>query len=86
MELNGASKLSENGAKNRDEASGLVVDHNGVTVIDDVKRRRLVIEADRGQVGFLRIADGNGRLAMPVLAQSKLLFEPPQWLGPCVLP
>ena len=46
-----------------------------MAIIDDVKRRRLVLEADRWQIGFLRISDVNGRLAMPILAQRKLRFQ-----------
>src|SRR5215469_7140688 len=50
------------------ETSGPVVDHDGVAVINDVQGRTVVINADRGNGGSLRIADVNGRLAMPILA------------------
>src|SRR5262249_11867230 len=51
------------------------IDHNRVAVIDDVQRRRLVIELNWRQVGLLRVANVNGRLLMPIFARSKLRFE-----------
>jgi hypothetical protein len=58
-----------------DEASRAVVDHDGVAVIDDVERGRLVIEVDWGQVGFLRVADVNRGLVMSILAGCKFGFQ-----------
>src|SRR5215468_10414983 len=59
----------------QDEASGTVIDHDGVAVIDDVERGRLVFEVDRRQVCLLRIADVNGGLVMSSLARCELWFQ-----------
>jgi hypothetical protein len=42
-----------------DETPGAVINHDRVAVIDDIQRRRLVIELDGRKVGLLRIADVN---------------------------
>ena len=59
----------------RNEASRAVVDHDGMAVIDDMERRRLIFEVDRGQSYFLRLADVDGRLVMTILARCKLWFQ-----------
>src|SRR5215469_9550877 len=49
----------------RERATGGVVDLNGVSVVDDVERNRLVIEFQRRQVRFLGVLDVDGRLCVP---------------------
>lgn len=44
----------------QNEAARAVADHNGMAVIDDVELRRLIFEADRRQVCFLRVAMSMG--------------------------
>src|SRR5215472_275355 len=56
----------------RNEASGAVVDHDGMAVIDDVEWRSLIFELDRGQSCFLRVTDVDGRLVMTILARCEL--------------
>jgi hypothetical protein len=46
-----------------------------MAVINDVERRGLVIELDRREVCFLRIANVDGRLMMTSLARRKLRFQ-----------
>ena len=60
---------------NQNKAARAVVDHDRVTVIDDVQRRRLVVEMDRRQGSFLRIADVNGGLVVSSLARCELRFQ-----------
>ncbi|HEY4388404.1 MAG TPA: hypothetical protein VGN34_28465, partial [Ktedonobacteraceae bacterium] len=46
-------------ATHRDETPGAVINHDRVAVIDDIQRRRLVIEMNGRKVGLLRLADIN---------------------------
>jgi len=46
----------------------IVIDHNRMSVIDDVQAGRLVIEADRRQVDWMWITDVYGGLVMPTFA------------------
>ena len=75
-----------------DGASGGVVDHDRVTVIDDMQSGRLVVEMDLGQISFSGILDVNWGLAMPILACRELRFQvaPMAWTElvaviPCML-
>src|SRR6201982_2879469 len=60
---------------NRYGTPWIVIDHNRMSVIDDVQPRSLVLEVDRRQVGLMWITDVFGGLVMPTFAQSKLWFE-----------
>src|SRR5215470_18354738 len=62
-------------AADQNEASGAVVDHDGMAVIDDVEWRRLIVEAYRGQLCFLRVADVDGGLVLTILAGRKPWFQ-----------
>src|ERR1700746_3682886 len=53
----------------------IVIDHNRMSVIDNVQPGRLVLEADGRQVALMWITDVNGGLVMPTFAQSKLWFQ-----------
>ena len=46
-----------------------------MAVIDDVDRRRLIVELDRRQGCFLRVADVDGGLVVPILARCKFRFQ-----------
>src|ERR1700740_2769044 len=63
-----------------------VSDRHGVTVVDDMQRRRLVIELDWQQVGLLGIVDVDGGLPAPILAWSKFRFELTPMAWPTRLP
>ena len=53
-----------------------------MAVIDDVQPGGLVIELNRRQVGLFGITDVDRRLAVPILARSKLRFEITPMAGP----
>src|SRR4029077_710172 len=53
---------------NADKAARGVVDLDGMAVVDDMERRRFVVELNRGQISFLRLADIDWRLVLPKLA------------------
>src|SRR6185369_6195397 len=55
-----------------DGTSWRIVDHDRMTVIDDVQRRRLVVELNGPQVGLLWIANVNGGLVVSVFAGSEI--------------
>src|SRR5215831_7810819 len=59
----------------RERATRGVVDLNGVSVVDDVERNRLVIEFQRRQVRFLAILDVDGRLCAPDRTGGKRRIE-----------
>ena len=57
------------------KASGGVINHHSVAVIDDAQWRRLVVEAKWRQVSFSRIADVNRRLVVPGVAGRKFRVQ-----------
>src|SRR5215469_4380590 len=59
----------------RERATWGVVDLNGVSVVDDVERNRLVIEFQRRQVRFLGVLDVDGRLFLPDRTRGKRRVE-----------
>src|SRR5271155_3549091 len=62
----------QRGSVDGDAAAGLVIDLNGVAVVDDFQRRKFVVEMDGSQLRGLRVDDINGRLALACLARGKI--------------
>jgi len=58
-----------------DGASTSVIDHAGMAIINDVQRRRLVVEVKRWKVSLPRIADVDRRLVMAGFAGHKIRFQ-----------
>src|SRR5579864_3000947 len=58
-----------------DVTSRNVIDHDGMPVINDMQRGRLVIELDRRQICVAGTANIDGRLAMASLARNKLRLQ-----------
>src|SRR5215475_7924311 len=64
-------------ASDGDKAPGCVVDLDGVTVVDDLERRGLVIKVNGRKVRLLRdlVTDIDRRLDLPQRAAAVFLFE-----------
>src|SRR5689334_19728670 len=58
-----------------DGTSGRIVDHDRMTVINDVQRGRLVVEPNGRQVGLLWITNVNGGLVVSVFAGSEIRVQ-----------
>ena len=65
MELDESVLLAADG----DAVAGIEIDLDRVAVVDDFQGRGLVIELDRGEIGFFGAFDIDGRLALAVFAK-----------------